>query len=205
MKRHNITILLAAIICVTIIIGVTAYAEKSVDEMSQTAEIQAAAIDPSLMIGEAKYQYTAKFICGEVKPSTGQNVYNMPSQGDYRTLVNIHNPQSWNVTITKKVVIASEEEPRNPIKPVYGRPYILQPDYAFRMDCNDIYTILGTSIVPGTFIEGFVVLFPSSLSRPIDVTALYTASPAFGAGVSTMHTEVIKPKVSIPTTTAYID
>jgi len=212
MKRQNVIILLAAIICVSIIIGATAYAQKSgggpvksptdvQTAANAQSQIQAeAAIDSSLM-KEVKYQYTAKFICGEVKQdATQQNMYNMPSPGDYRTLVNIHNPQPWNVTIRKKVVIASEEEPWRPIQPVWAKSsYLLQPDYAFRMDCSDIYKINGTT--PGTFIEGFVVLFAQ---RQLDATALYTASPGPGVGVSTMHTEVIKPKVSGPAS-AYVD
>lgn len=105
-------------------------------------------------------------------------------------------------------MIASQEEPRNPIAPNVSQIGYrdLQPDYAFRMDCPDIYSLTNKPI--GSFVEGFVVLYPSP-SRQIDVTAIYTAGApvaTFGGSVVSMDVEVIRPKISVPVTTAsYVD
>ncbi len=204
MKQKGAIMLLAVVACIIIIAGVTAYAENLKQESD--IEIQGD-MPPTLTTGVPTYQYVAKFACGLVQATTAESII---SPGDYRTIINIHNPQMQNVTIKKKVVIASPEEPRQPIPPIGPRTYLnLQPDYAFRIDCPDIYKLTGMGA--GTFIEGFVVLYPSASLAPfqprqVDVTALYTASPGAGAGISTMAVETIKPKISVPaTTTSYVD
>lgn len=179
-----------------------ATAKDQTNQANDQADIQDI---PPTISGNPTYQYVAKFACGLVQPNT---INSYVSPGDYRTVINIHNSQTSNISIKKKIVIASAEEPRNPIAPIWSRDGYrdLQSDYAFRMDCPDIYKI--ANVASGTFIEGFVVLFPSP-SRQIDVTALYTVGSPLattGGSIVAMDIETIRPKISVPaTTTSYVD
>jgi hypothetical protein len=200
MNKKIVGLLMAGMIAIAAIFVVTA--KDQTDQENDQADIQDI---PPTISGIPTYQYVAKFACGLVQPNTESA--KIISPGDYKTIVNIHNPQSSNVSLRKKVVIASAEEPRHPIAPSkFGLYRDLQPDFTFRIDCPDIYNMAG--IIPGTFIEGFVVLFPSP-SRQIDVTALYTAGAPLatsGGSIVTMDIETIKPKISVPaTTTSYVD
>lgn len=200
MNKKIVGLLMVCIITIMAIFVATAK-----DQKNDQADVQD--IPPTLSTGAPTYQYAVKFACGLVQPNTEQS--KIISPGDYKTIINIHNPQTANLSyIKKKVVIASQEEPRQPIAPFWAQPYRdLQSDYAFRMDCPDIYNIAKIT-TPGTFVEGYVVLFPPQ-GRQIDVTALYTVgAPLTGTGgsVISMDVETIKPKISVPTTTtAYVD
>ncbi len=200
MNKKVVVLLMAGIIAIAAIFVATA---KDQGNDQEDADIQD--VPPTISTGAPTYQYVAKFVCGLAQPNTESS--KIISPGDYKTIINIHNPQSSNVSIKKKVVIASAEEPRKPIAPSQFMFYRdLQPDYAFRIDCPDIYQMTGAPF--GTFIEGFVVLFPSP-SRQIDVTALYTAGAPLttsGGSIVAMDIETIKPKISVPaTTTSYVD
>jgi hypothetical protein len=61
-----------------------------------------------------------------------------------------------------------------------------------QIDCRNIYGHLG--IVPGTFIDGFVVIQLPSAVPQLDVVGVYTA--AGNAGVSTMHMERVAGRIT---------
>jgi hypothetical protein len=82
-----------------------------------------------------------------------------------KTEVLIHNPNAFPVTIYKKAVQASlEDDP--PIAPGGWKEVVIGPDYAIKVTCDDIATLLTgdpTATFLGTFgigveVEGFVVI-----------------------------------------------
>lgn len=104
------------------------------------------------------YEYTAKVICGE---SDGRVL----ARGQYRTAVNIHNPNVFPVVFRKKVAVAY---PWCETGPVSDRSRCeLGPDAATEIDCEEIREITGQD-----FVKGFVVI--QSLAE-LDVVAVYTA------------------------------
>lgn len=113
----------------------------------------------------APYMYVAKFVCvGEVGPA-GFAV----QAGNYRTVVNIHNPNSIPVEFSKKAVIANRElQPRGRISEFFREQ--LLPDEALSVDCDD----LTTNFFPGAdpVGDGFVVILSPYV---LDVVAVYTA------------------------------
>ncbi len=184
MKNKKKTIkLLAAIVCMAILVGITAYA--------QNVETGAT--------GAPTYQYAAKYVCGLTQDTSLKNPV-LP--GAYRTTINVHNPQIANVSIKKKAVQSSREV-ANPIPPGKLQPYTIQPDYSFEIDCDDINILQGN---PSStlFSEGFVII---QSPRQIDVRALYTAGSAVttGSNVVTMEVETIEPLISVPVATQYVD
>lgn len=191
MEKKKAIILLVMAICIALTVGIAAYA--SVD------------ISPEIVTAAPKYQYVAKFVCGN---STDTSLKNPVVPGMYRTSINIHNPQTANVSITKRVIQSSREidQPKPPGKIV---PYNnLQTDYAFEMDCEDIYSI-GAIPANQQFSEGFITI---SSPKQIDVKVIHTAGALYVSGtatntyqVSTMSVETINPKISVPVSTQYID
>jgi hypothetical protein len=137
--------------------------------------------------------YAAKFVCMEpIQPGTYYYGLVAPLVKE-TTGVLIHNPNSFPVKIYKKAVRAPVEE-APPVAPGAWLSYTIGPDFAFRIDCDDIAKLL-TGNAAATFIgtygigvevEGFVVIevgpqtaagstLPLRYS-PLDVTAEYARS-----------------------------
>ncbi len=142
------------------------------------------------------WMYSAKFVCTEaLKP--GQYFYGVAAPiVQQSTDVLIHNPNAFPVRLYKKAVIAPLENfglVEQGVEPGKWKAVSLKPDFAFRIDCDDIAKLL-TGDPAATFlgkyglgvtVEGFVVIgvgqqpVPgSNLQRfaPLDVTADYVRS-----------------------------
>jgi hypothetical protein len=151
--------------------------------------------------------YAAKFVCQEAL-QPGQYWYGPAAPiVQQKTDVLIHNPNAFPVTLYKKAVAAPLEEfkpnTQNPPEVVpqgeapgkwYGVG--LRPDYAFRIDCDDIAKLLtgdpaatfASAFGLGVVVEGFVVIGigPQPTPTPggattirfpqLDVTAEYARS-----------------------------
>ncbi len=138
-----------------------------------------------------RWVYSAKFLCGELKPSTGK-VEQAVEGGRYATAINVHNPSPRPVLFRKKAVLLfdgsrPEEAIERPMPP--GRPITreLGPDFGLEIDCRDIREVLlggvgGPPAPPApTFIKGWVVI-ETMTDSPLDIVAVYTveslATPA---------------------------
>ena len=132
----------------------------------------------SLVRAQERFQfaeYSAKFLCGVVKEEGAAPV----RPGLYDTSINIHNPQIIpSTTFFKKVVLAPREG-EEPIPPSRFRRDVLKPDFAERVDCKVIRSMLGNQ-GGAPFVEGFVVLIvvPANKVAPsdLDVVGVYTVS-----------------------------
>ena len=145
------------------------------------------------------YTYSAKFVCTEsLQP--GQFWYGAAAPiVQQKTDVLIHNPNAYPLSFYKKAVIAPVENPHQIEQGVAPGKWVrvyLAPDFAFRVDCDDIAklltgdpnaTFLGTYGV-GVTVEGFVVVgigpqvvAGTNYARyyPLDVTAEYVRSSEF--------------------------
>jgi hypothetical protein len=153
----------------------------------------AAAQDPLIL------SYAAKFVCQEAL-EPGRYFYGVAAPlVRQSTEVLIHNPNAFPVTLYKKAVRAPIERFKEiPQGEAPGKWYEvrLPPDYAFRIDCDDIAKLLSGDPAKNFFTpdsvysldEGFVVLGigPQTITTPgaptavrfpqLDVTAEYARS-----------------------------
>jgi hypothetical protein len=133
------------------------------------------------------YVYAAKFLCGDLKPSTREG----PVQpGSYATAINVHNPHGHAVAIRKKAILLydadrPERVAERPTAPVQGEQPILREldrDWGLEIDCTDIREVLLRDAAgnPGPaapiFIKGWVVV-ETLADLPLDVVAVYTSDP----------------------------
>jgi hypothetical protein len=143
--------------------------------------------------GKMVLSFAAKFVC--LKPLQVGTLYygtNAPLIEE-RTDVLIHNPNAYPISVYKKAVIAPiEDTPER--APGKWKKLDIKPDYAWRIDCDDIAklltgnaaaTFLGTYGV-GQRVEGFVVIGmgPQTVTGALkfgslDVTAEYTRGSEF--------------------------
>ena len=140
--------------------------------------------------------YAAKFVCMEpIQPGAYYYGAVAPLVKESTGVV-IHNPNSFPVTLYKKAVRAPVENPftvEQGVAPGKWVTVTLQPDYAFRVDCDDIAKLLTNNpnaTFIGTFgigveVEGMVVVgigpqfnAAGTVQRygPLDVTAEYARS-----------------------------
>jgi hypothetical protein len=119
-----------------------------------------------------RFQYAAKFTCGFVPLTAVDRVI----QGQYATAVAIHNPQTKDVTLRKKIALVF---PPGAQKPGQVSPFItekLGPDQALEVACKEIPSEFFPGVTfPSTFVQGFLVI---ETTRSVDVTATYSAGPA---------------------------
>jgi hypothetical protein len=117
------------------------------------------------------FEYAAKYLCGAMHGPPGAGSL---APGDYRTDVNIHNPNDFTVVLKKKVV-------QSPVEPNTGKPsqpvlFRLGPDEAFQIDCSDIEKLRGSG--PLKFDKGFVIV---QSEAELDVVNVMTVKEeAFG-------------------------
>ena len=131
--------------------------------------------------------YTAKFICG-MQGDQGTGVLYDAQPGTYSTKINVHNNTGVPVNFRKKAIwllkpnaagqIAYGEQPTAPQAKKFDS---LKEDEALEVVCRDIYTMIGASITPPAYAEGFVVFEvyyqPKSTPPPpdpLDVEGIYT-------------------------------
>jgi hypothetical protein len=130
------------------------------------------------------FMYTVKFTCvEEVGPPEADfgGVPFVPAQ--YRTAVNIHNPQREGFEFRKKAVVALSQGSQERGIISEWQDEQLRSDEALDVDCLDIAKLLqGTQPVG----DGFVVI---ESRWPLDVVAVYTTTE--GAGIDV---EYIQPK-----------
>jgi len=141
-------------------------------------------------------QYAAKFVCMEpLQPGAYYYGAAAPLVKEATGVV-IHNPNSFSVTLYKKAVRAPVENPNTTAQGVAPGKWVtatLAPDYAFRIDCDDIAklltgnpqaTFIGTFGI-GVEVEGYVVVAIGPQVNaagtplrygPLDVTAEYVRS-----------------------------
>lgn len=114
-------------------------------------------------------QYAAKFVCTAALPP-GQFWYGLNAPIVHQTTdVLIHNPNAYGVTLYKKAVEAPIEDHSKVEQGMPPGKWVkasLGPDYAFRINCDDIAKLLtgkADSTFVGTYgigktVEGFVVI-----------------------------------------------
>jgi hypothetical protein len=109
--------------------------------------------------GETDSQYAAKFVCGP-PPSS------LVEPGDYRTTINIHNPQYQTVDFRYKVALAGLHTDGTKSGFVFSR---IGPDGAQAFDCDYIRSLSGAA----GLIDGFFVI---ESKLPLDVLGYYTGT-----------------------------
>ncbi len=113
----------------------------------------------------ARYEYAAKYVCGRQSSRDDPRL----SIGEYKTTVNVHNPNDEDVFFFKKVALAfppAEQAPGDVIPIAIDQ---LAYDEALKVDCAEVREALEAS--PQDYVEGYVIV-QSPLS--LDVDAVYT-------------------------------
>jgi hypothetical protein len=128
-----------------------------------------------------RYQYAAKYLCTANIPGTSQTTGSV-LPGVYQTVVNVHNPNPQPVRLRKKIAVPGME----PSKFVDEE---LKPDFATRIDCEQISRDFGITFIHGS--EGFLVI---ESTHSLDVVAVYTAGPR-GGEVSSIDVEAVRERV----------
>ena len=124
------------------------------------------------------FQYAAKFFCTSNIPGTSQTTGAF-LPGTYLTVVNIHNPNDFEVKTRKKLA-----------SPIQISDYLvgsLQADGVERVTCDQIQDFKIHSIHG---FEGFLVI---ESTHSLDVVAVYTAGQT-GGNVVSMDVEAIKER-----------
>ena len=129
--------------------------------------------------------YSAKFLCGEFRPSPEEEKAGLGpvKSGNYATAINVHNPTPWKtVHFIKKAVLMfagtgwqPAEETEVPRPPGHMVRAELPPDFGMEIDCFDIRKVLlDGKIEAPVFIKGWVIL-ETWEPWPLDVEVVYTA------------------------------
>lgn len=130
--------------------------------------------------------YSAKYICG-MPPINSTTGFGPLVPANYTTAINVHNPNNFNVTLTKKVALAGNES--NLIKPSAPLQLVLPPDFAVEIDCSEIAGIL--NFTAPSFSKGFVVIETPN-GQQLDVVGVYTSISS--TNDITLDTQEITPK-----------
>ena len=131
---------------------------------------------------EFPFQYAAKFFCTSNIPGTSQTTGAF-LPGTYLTVVNIHNPNDYEVKTRKKLA-----------SPVQISDYLyssLKADGVERVTCGQIQDFKIHSIHG---FEGFLVI---ESTHSLDVVAVYTAGQT-GGDVVSLDVEAIKERRVLP-------
>jgi hypothetical protein len=115
-----------------------------------------------------RYKYAAKLVCG-IQPleNDGRLV-----RGSYATTINILNPQSREVRLTKTLSLTYPPEKQSPGEVLTIGKDTLRPSQALKVDCADIRRRLFPNGLPASYIEGFAVI---ESFGSLDVSAVYTS------------------------------
>ncbi len=126
-----------------------------------------------------RFQYAVKFLCTANIPGTSQTTTSV-LPGAYQTAINVHNPNDKTIRLRRKIALPG-------LDPSGFLEDGLKPDYALRVDCDDIARDFGPFIHG---VEGFLVI---ESSDSIDVTAVYTAGKN-GGEVESIAVEQIRER-----------
>lgn len=146
------------------------------------------AAGPAAAQSGGRNEYAVKFVCGV----SGRNPVNPAvAIGAYFTAINVHNPGNEPVAFAHKVALAEPGRP-GPHTAIVA-PFRLAYDEATEVDCQQIVRELAAAGVgPRPFYTGFFVI---QATTPLDVVAVYTASPSAAGAVTTMTTERVPVRV----------
>jgi hypothetical protein len=114
----------------------------------------------------AKFQYSAKFVCG-VNDQDPRRVV----PGWYATAVNVHNPTNKQISFRKKIALTYPPAEQRPGKVSQYIVDNLGPDEALAVDCEEI-PIEFFGAAAGPYVKGYLVI---ESKTSLDVTAVYTA------------------------------
>lgn len=123
------------------------------------------------------FMYSAKYACVNEVGSESSLFVKQGAGITYRTVVNVHNPNSFGVTIGKKAAGALTERDPGPGKISDIVPLDLIPDQVLAIDCRDVLALLG-GVQPNG--DGMVVVFSTA---SLDVWAAYTMRGSASSGV----------------------
>lgn len=117
------------------------------------------------------FQYAAKFVCISNNPATSISTASL-LPGNYKTVVNVHNPNDQAVKIRTKVALGAKEFISRFVNASLG------PDEVTRFACDEINNrkFDGAILIHGVT-EGFLVI---ESTDSLDVVAVYTAGPIRG-------------------------
>ena len=133
------------------------------------------------------FQYAAKFVCIQNNPDTSIATASL-LRGDYKTVVNVHNPNDRAVRIRTKVALGAKD--------FISRfaSASLDPDELKRFACNEINNHkFKASLIQGAT-EGFLVI---ESTDSLDVVAVYTAGPLRG-DVASIDVEQVRERPIAP-------
>jgi len=138
---------------------------------------------------KTSFQYAVKTLC-TLRGEFGSAMV----PGQYRTLINIHNPTEKKIEVARKFALAgSPGDPPGGISVTPYKSFVLGPDQAVAVNCFDIanfFCPINGICVDFIAIDGFLVLNSAS---ELDVVAVYSGAPKAG-GVSTLDAEIIPPR-----------
>ena len=135
--------------------------------------------------------YSAKFICGDSNFSP-EGFFVSAAPGDYRTAINIHNPNNRAVTVTKEVVVTEAggtgigTVSGQTEQPPFGSPATdnLVAFGAVGWDCAQLLATISTTgngppaLDSGVFAKGFLIIRgdadTTKKAAPLNVVAVYT-------------------------------
>jgi hypothetical protein len=178
---------------ILIVIAMTLFVAGTAGVVAQRTAGQASPVP-----APARFNYAAKFVCGEfdkfsdpVNPAVPEGPV---KPGNYQTAINVHNPNSILVGLSKKAVLLfagtapSDEtvfEQPMPPGPFFGVE--LQPDFGLEIDCQDIRRQLLGPVAPPApvFIKGWVVILSNA---PLDIEVVFTGNgykPDPATGITT--------------------
>ena len=135
---------------------------------------------------KTSFQYAVKTLCS-FRGDLGAAV----APGQYRTLINIHNPTEKKIEVARKFALAgSPGDPPGGISITPYKAFVLGPDQAVAINCFDIanfFCPINGICVDFIAIDGFLVLNSAS---ELDVVAAYTGNPKAGE-ISALEIETI--------------
>ena len=131
-----------------------------------------------------RVQYAAKFVCISNNPDTSIATASL-LPGNYKTVVNVHNPNDRAVRIRTKVALGAKEFISRFVNASLG------PDEVTRFACDEINNrkFEGGILIHGAT-EGFLVI---ESTDSLDVVAIYTAGPLRG-DVASIDVEQVRER-----------
>ena len=130
-----------------------------------------------------RFQYAAKFVCIKNNPDTSISTGSL-LPGDYRTVVNVHNPNDRAVKIRTKVALGAKQFISQFKNAGIG------PDELRRFACDAINSHKFEAPPIHGATEGFLVI---ESTHSLDVVAVYTAGPLRG-DVASIDVEQVRER-----------
>ena len=130
------------------------------------------------------FQYAAKFVCIKNNLKTSISTQSLLN-GDYKTLINVHNPSDHDVKFRFKVALGGKDFISK------FKSSLIEPDALQRFSCREIgkFKFPGGNPIHGVS-EGFFVI---ESTDSLDVVAVYTAGP-LGGDVASIEVEDVRER-----------